>query len=853
MKNCDFSFEAVPLKAIMDAARNNKLVFFVGSGFSKFSETLLLKIPSWAELIDELKQDLDCHAESDFLKIAQLYFIKFGEHLYVNKTKSFFPQDLLPSEFHKNLYKLKPHYIITTNWDDLLEKTPIAQREAYELVCSDDDLSQCRLDKKIIKMHGDFDHHNFVFKEDDYLQYSHHFPLIENYIKGVFTTHTVVFLGYSYNDYNLKQIVTWINRISKATPPKYLLAKDFDDGQNQYLKNHCITLLSPVLPCDSHEELYERFFDDLDIVDYPVASIKRAVNRFSEKEKVAKEKSEAGHVQQKEIDQLNLRLDREVENYINSVFKVLQQYQRLLSVQVRQKLTNCTMEYSDNKSVLVFHKDLLTRDYDAEMRAVLHRCFDVVLKESGAGSALFLSTLAKAGISQVEYDGQRQRVPDASFYFPGVINNFIRKIEFNYHEDDVEVYFLNENYKKQLEFFFLQVQKFLADKNYVMATIHMANFDFVYRYIQSISHGLRNKKVKEVVDDFSAFDYKSRLTDFPSDMQDDLRDLVGYLEFDKIYKAFCEFFMQSRRNQGLAEKRRCGGFAYSADEYTLRQKLYEYVLFILMNDIYIDDFKEIRELFSSVILESIEHYLIEDQFVASRLDLFVVIKYFEKEQVRSLAKKLLTDKRFVSVYKSGGPKADANIKQYLMACLRNICKLSGFMARNTMGMNYSRRWLGSILIVLGFCRWREHDVEKIMNCILPVLKGETNDLDLYDDLCNFLSIHHDLYEISSPRILGILDVVLTKIVENKSNGFDFEAIRQGRLERLFAISEKKNYQYENSALLKEVLAKLSTSGPINQSIYIDNLLKPIHGIGSNEVKECIDGFVSQSRSGETPR
>lgn len=70
----------------------------------------------------------------------------------------------------------------------------------------------------------------FVFKEDDYLQYSQNFPLVENYIKGIFSTCTIVFLGYSYSDYDLKQIVSWISNISKATP------------KNIYSKKHLMML-----------------------------------------------------------------------------------------------------------------------------------------------------------------------------------------------------------------------------------------------------------------------------------------------------------------------------------------------------------------------------------------------------------------------------------------------------------------------------------------------------------------------------------------------------------------------------------------------------------------------------------
>ena len=81
-----------------EAKEDNKLVFFIGSGMSKD-----VGLPSWSDLIDELKQELNSK-ENDFLKIAQLYFLEFGEYEYIKKVKSFFPSEKVnPQNFHKYL------------------------------------------------------------------------------------------------------------------------------------------------------------------------------------------------------------------------------------------------------------------------------------------------------------------------------------------------------------------------------------------------------------------------------------------------------------------------------------------------------------------------------------------------------------------------------------------------------------------------------------------------------------------------------------------------------------------------------------------------------------------------------
>lgn len=70
-------------------------------------------------------------------------------------------------------------------------------------------------DRFILKVHGDIRHRNIVFKEEDYLNYSENFKLIETLLKSIFSTNTVVFIGYGLNDYNIKLILNWAKALLK--------------------------------------------------------------------------------------------------------------------------------------------------------------------------------------------------------------------------------------------------------------------------------------------------------------------------------------------------------------------------------------------------------------------------------------------------------------------------------------------------------------------------------------------------------------------------------------------------------------------------------------------------------------
>lgn len=216
------------LENIIQASDEDSLAIFVGAGVSKSSESENIKLPSWSDLIDELKLDLGIDYEIDYLKVAQLYYLEFGSHLYFKKIKKYFPDNVTPSKLHDLIFNINPHCVITTNWDCLLDTAVIENAYIYDIVCSDKDLMKSSLDKKLIKMHGDFKNHNIVFKEDDYINYDVNFPLVSNYIKSVLSTHTVIFIGYSYNDIDIKQVIKWAQNHSAVRPPMYLVVYEDD-------------------------------------------------------------------------------------------------------------------------------------------------------------------------------------------------------------------------------------------------------------------------------------------------------------------------------------------------------------------------------------------------------------------------------------------------------------------------------------------------------------------------------------------------------------------------------------------------------------------------------------------------
>lgn len=117
---------------LAEELQNQKLVIFVGAGVSMNSD-----LPSWSSLVK-------CYAE--------YMGIKKDNHE--------------PNFIHKALSKLNLDYIITTNYDNLIE-SELNESNEYDLVTKDEELAYSKSKKMIIKMHGDIENRNVVLRKTE--------------------------------------------------------------------------------------------------------------------------------------------------------------------------------------------------------------------------------------------------------------------------------------------------------------------------------------------------------------------------------------------------------------------------------------------------------------------------------------------------------------------------------------------------------------------------------------------------------------------------------------------------------------------------------------------------------------
>lgn len=188
---------------LIDEIRTGNCVLFVGAGLSAQSG-----LPTWAELMTPLAQQLGVSEKTDYTHIAQYYQNQMGRHGLITKIIEALKKPTAPSEVHQLIASLPFQVIFTTNYDSLLERALSSEGKSLTVTVSDVGAAYWSADKvQVIKMHGSIDDpESLVITADDYSTYFRRHPLITNVLKTQLLTKTFLFLGYSLSDPDFNMI-----------------------------------------------------------------------------------------------------------------------------------------------------------------------------------------------------------------------------------------------------------------------------------------------------------------------------------------------------------------------------------------------------------------------------------------------------------------------------------------------------------------------------------------------------------------------------------------------------------------------------------------------------------------------
>lgn len=217
---------------IIDALKNNKLILFVGSGFSKSQG-----FPDWNGLIKTIlskfsKENSKYQILIDGLESGMFSSLEVLDKIK-DKKKDIYsvldkeidkPLNDLNLELHKKLGKVSSK-IITTNYDRLLEEATKYKKIVFDNTYHIANISE--IDNFILKLHGCIENPDkCILFQDDYEELYSETPAIEK-LRSLISDHTILFIGFSLSDEYVRKQFDYIYNIYKGyTKNHYLLTTD---------------------------------------------------------------------------------------------------------------------------------------------------------------------------------------------------------------------------------------------------------------------------------------------------------------------------------------------------------------------------------------------------------------------------------------------------------------------------------------------------------------------------------------------------------------------------------------------------------------------------------------------------
>jgi hypothetical protein len=250
--DCDICRNELPFDLpieIIDATLRGDLVIFAGAGISTenyivFKDTLYDDIKEELEMknSDELTfpelMSVFCksrvNGKQQLLERIKFRFDYCHQFSELYRTASRFHSEIAP------LWMIKD--IITTNWDDYFER----ECNAIPMVTAEDFAFYSIPQRKVFKIHGSISNYgSIVATNEDYDKCYEQLNkgLLGSYIKTLLGTKLIVFVGYSFSDYDFNKIYNLIRgEMKDLIPHSYIIT--LDEEIDKRIDNQNITIIN---------------------------------------------------------------------------------------------------------------------------------------------------------------------------------------------------------------------------------------------------------------------------------------------------------------------------------------------------------------------------------------------------------------------------------------------------------------------------------------------------------------------------------------------------------------------------------------------------------------------------------
>lgn len=223
-----------PLK---ESIIQNRCLPIIGSGFSLNAEIPEGKrMLAWEALGRAFANEMPGYVYSNTIDAISAYEHAYSRPVMSEKMKDFLLSgQIRPASTHEAFCRLQFDIVCTTNFDHLLEDGYRKISKPCRAVISESQLSVAPMKDELtlLKFHGDIDHPDrMVATEEDYDKFLDKNPMLSTYLSNLLITRTPLFIGYSLDDDDFRQIWQVIkNRLGKMTRQGYVIKVNCSDTE----------------------------------------------------------------------------------------------------------------------------------------------------------------------------------------------------------------------------------------------------------------------------------------------------------------------------------------------------------------------------------------------------------------------------------------------------------------------------------------------------------------------------------------------------------------------------------------------------------------------------------------------
>jgi hypothetical protein len=217
-------------KPVLDDLVNGKWLPVIGAGMSLNAVVPKgKKMPLWGDLGKALTDQLADYSPSSVLDGISAYQHEFDRARLIEQlSEILLIRDAQPGLAHKEFCTIPFDIVCTTNFDFLLERQYDATPHYVYPVVDEEQLSigVGNAGTLLLKLHGDLRHPSrLVVTEADYDGFLANYPLLATYLANQLITKTAVFIGYSLEDPDFRQIWHVVSaRLGRTRRKAYAIA-----------------------------------------------------------------------------------------------------------------------------------------------------------------------------------------------------------------------------------------------------------------------------------------------------------------------------------------------------------------------------------------------------------------------------------------------------------------------------------------------------------------------------------------------------------------------------------------------------------------------------------------------------